>query len=258
MTETAAISCEDLTVILRGRTILENVTFELEAGGFMGLIGPNGGGKSVLLRTIAGLMPPASGKVSIFGKTPHEGRSLIGWVPQFARFEQDMPVRVLNVVLTGLLRKNGGFFGYGAEQKNTALKVIADVGLEGHEGAQVGKLSGGQMQRVLIARALVSNPKLLLLDEPTASLDTVVGKSFYELLSRLSEHMTIVLVSHDLSVMAREVRTIACLNRTLHYHNDKEIPESAITAAYGCPVELLAHGHAHRVLDCHGHEEADE
>jgi zinc transport system ATP-binding protein len=125
------------------------------------------------------------------------------------------------------------------------------VDLGGMAGEQIGQLSGGQLQRVLIARALASEPRILLLDEPTASVDTRIGRSVYELLERLSEQMTIVLVSHDIGVISRYVKTIACLNVRLHYHHSRELTDEMMEVAYGCPVDLVAHGHPHRVLPSH-------
>lgn len=250
-----ALEIKNLNVTLRNRRVLEDVSLELPAGSFMGLIGPNGGGKTVLLRTILNLIKADSGSINIFGEPHASGKKYVGYVPQFARFDYSFPVSVLDVVLMGCLRDTRPFLGYTDDQKKRAISILDSLDLPDVHESQIGKLSGGQLQRVLIARALISQPKLLILDEPAASLDTKVGRSFHELLKELSTEMTIILVSHDLGVISQDVKTIACLNRTLHYHDTKELQSDVLEEVYGCPVELLAHGHAHRVLSCHDHSE---
>jgi len=148
-----------------------------------------------------------------------------------------------------------GTLGRGRSKRSTAEdaveRALERVELHGVADRQMGSLSGGQLQRALIARALVAEPRLLLLDEPTASLDTKIGRSVYELLEELAETITVVLVSHDIGVISRHVRTIACLNVQMHYHRSKDLTPEMIEAAYGCSVDLVAHGHPHRVLEHH-------
>jgi len=250
-----AIQVSNVDVRLRGQLVLDGVSFSLEQREFLGLIGPNGGGKTVLLRTLLGLVRPERGEVRIFGKPSHEARSLMGYVPQFARFDVDFPVSVKDTVLTGRLGSAGFQLRYTPQDREIVFDILRKVDMYDQRDTQLGKLSGGQMQRVLIARALAGRPKLLLLDEPTASLDTKVGLSFYDLLKTLAKDLTIVLVSHDVGVIAEYVQVVACLNRRLHYHHSKELRSEVIQEVYGCPIELLAHGHAHRVLGPHGGEE---
>ncbi|MDD2942674.1 MAG: ABC transporter ATP-binding protein [bacterium] len=250
------VECENLSVVMKGRIVLENITLTLPEGGVIGVIGPNGGGKTVFLRTLAGLVRPTSGKVLVCGKSPRDARSDIGWVPQFASFDAAVPMRVVDVVLTGLLSAGSCFWGYGRQRKELAEVALAEVGLLELAGRPVARLSGGQIQRVLIARAIVSHPRLLLLDEPTASLDPAVVESFYDLVSRLAHKMSIVLVSHDLGLLAREVKTIACLNRRLHYHDSRDIPPEIINLTYGCPVELVSRSiKEHHEHCCGGHDD---
>lgn len=249
-----AVAVTNLSLELRGVLVLESITFNVEQGEFLGLIGPNGGGKSVLLKTLVGLIEPTSGSVQIFGKSPKAARGSIGYVPQFARFDTHFPVTVLDVVLMGRLGLRPFTRAYSAEDRTVAQELLVKVQLADAANQHIGKLSGGQLQRVLIARALAGEPKLLLLDEPTASLDSRVGQNFYDLLKELSRSLTIVLVSHDIGVIAEYVRAVACLNRKLHFHSSKELTSEMIEEVYGCPVELLAHGHAHRVLGSHHHE----
>ncbi len=249
-----AIEVVGLNVSMRGHSVLEDVNFSLEQGGFLGLIGPNGGGKSVLLKTLVGLISPQSGSIKLFGESLDRAVSMVGYVPQFAKFDLGFPVSVLEVVLMGRLKPGFSGLGYSAADRAKAETALRRVEMLDFASRQIGMLSGGQLQRVLIARALCSEPKLLLLDEPTASLDQKVGPSFYDLLSDLSKELTVVLVSHDVGVISQHVKTVACLNRKLHYHGTKELSSSVIEEVYGCPVELIAHGHAHRVLPSHEDE----
>lgn len=244
----------NLTVTSRGQRILDDVSLELEDGAFLGLIGPNGAGKTVMLKTILGLIKPTSGTISVLGRTPEGARGQVGYVPQYARFDGSFPIKVRDVVLMGRLPRKRFLRGFSAEDVSRADELLALVEMEGFGERDVMRLSGGQLQRVLIARALALEPKLLLLDEPTASIDSKVGQSIFRLLEDLSKSMTIVLVSHDIGVIASYVKTIACLNRKLHYHHSKQLSGEVLSEVYGCPVELIAHGHAHRVLGTHDHD----
>jgi zinc transport system ATP-binding protein len=233
-----------------GRTaVLESVDLRLDDGDFLGIIGPNAGGKTTLLKIVLGLLTPDRGTVEVFGRDPAENRGMIGYVPQYARFDASFPIDVLDTVRMG--RLGIGRRERSSQSREAALEALEQVELQGLAGEQIGRLSGGQLQRVLVARALASEPRILLLDEPTASIDTRIGRSVFELLERLSEQMTIVLVSHDIGVISRYVKTIACLNVRLHYHHSRELTDEMVEAAYGCPVDLVAHGHPHRVLPAH-------
>lgn len=253
-----AVEVQSLSVVLKGNTVLEDVNFTLEEGGILGVIGPNGAGKSILLKTLVGLVKPTSGSVRIFGEPISRVHRDIGYVPQFARFDLDFPTRVIDVVLMGCLGPRSFGRRYARSEVSSALHVLDELHMHHMVRVQIGKLSGGQLQRVMIARALVGKPRLLLLDEPTASLDTSVGVNFYDLLRELSRRMTIILVSHDVGVLAEYVTSVGCLNRRLYYHDSKEIDSKALEQVYGCPVELIAHGHAHRVLANHDSGGADD
>lgn len=255
MTDTKAIVFDNVTVKYDSFIVLENINFTVEQGDYVGIIGPNGGGKTTILKTMLGLIQPASGTVSIYGNPPHKASHLIGYVPQIAQFERFYPIDVMDVVLMGRLSKKAIFKRYSKEDKTSALESLGFVGLADLRDRQLGKLSGGQIQRVMVARALAGQPKILLLDEPTASIDIQAEQNFYELLANLSKSMTIILVSHDIGVVSRQVKSLACLNRKLFHHGSKEILPSVMESVYGCPVDLIAHGTPHRVLPDHRHED---
>lgn len=248
MNAPVVVSLERVSFTYAGVDVLRDVSFDFHAGDFVGIIGPNAGGKTTLLKLILGLLRPDSGSIRVLGVSPNEARGLVGYVPQYAHFDRSFPIRVRTAVTMGTLGRGRMRDKVANDAVDRALEQV-----ELHEVAdrQMGSLSGGQLQRALIARALVTEPKLLLLDEPTASLDTRIGRSVYELLEELAEKITIVLVSHDIGVISRHVRTIACLNVEMHYHHSKHLTPEMIEAAYGCPVDLVAHGHPHRVLEQH-------
>ncbi len=232
-------------------TILQDVNLEVYNGDFIGLIGPNGGGKSTLLKVILGLLPAQSGQVTIMGLDVRHGRHTIGYVPQFVESDRAFPISVWDTVRMGLLTGWKLFNRLSNQEKGQIEAVLDEVGMLDLRQSAMGELSGGQRQRVFIARALVANPKILLLDEPTASVDPNVTKDIYELLSQLNQKMAIVLVSHDMMAVSSFTKTIACLNRKLVYHNSKELSAEMLNNVYGCPVDLIAHGIPHRVLAAH-------
>jgi zinc transport system ATP-binding protein len=245
------VRLEDVWVHYDGVPALEGVNLSINQDDFLGIIGPNGGGKTTLLKVILGLMKPSSGKVSVMGGTPETGRKFVGYVSQHSLFDRDFPISVWEVVLMGRLGQAGPFKRYSEEDKKSAIQALEMVEMADFKDRQIGKLSGGQQQRVFIARALVTKPKLLLLDEPMASVDTPMQTGFYELLERLKQEMAIVLVSHDISAVSIYVNKIACLNRRLFYHNSKEISAEELEETYQCPVEMIAHGVPHRILREH-------
>ena len=233
---------------------LEGLNLTVPQNDFLGIIGPNGGGKTTLLKCIVGILKKYRGEIRILGETNGKMRDKIGYVPQQSTFIDDFPASVEEVVMMGTLGEHRRFGWLRRNDKEKAQKVIEKVGLKDLGKRHISHLSGGERQRLLIARALVSDPEILLLDEPTASLDTGFGQDLYELLQQLNEKITIVLVSHDIGVISRYVKTIACVNRRLFTEGNKEISEKMLEQAYKCPVDLIAHGVPHRVFPVHNHE----
>ncbi len=246
------VALEDVWVHFDGVSVLEGITLSIEQADFLGIIGPNGGGKTTLLRVILGLITPSRGRVSVLGKPPQRSRNHVGYIPQLSLFDRDFPISVWDVVLMGRYGSAGLLRRYSKRDKAMAQRALQTVGMLEHKDRQIGRLSGGEQQRVFIARALVSEPRLLLLDEPMASVDPTMQTEFYELLEGLKQGMAIVLVSHDISAVSVYVDKIACLNRELFYHGSKEIGPEILEATYKCPVQMIAHGTVpHRVLREH-------
>ncbi|MBI9050476.1 MAG: metal ABC transporter ATP-binding protein [Anaerolineaceae bacterium] len=234
--------------------VLENINLSVNQGDFIGIIGPNGGGKTTLLKVLLGILAPMRGEVTIFGQPVREGRENIGYVPQLIHFDRDFPISVWEVVRMGRLHKKGLLRHFSSEDDEAVAAALDQVNMLALRDRCLGDLSGGQRQRVYIARALAGHPRILLLDEPTASVDPQVSGSIYELLHELNKHVSILLISHDMNAVSSYTKTIGCLNRTLHYHGSNEITEEMVQATYHCPVDLIAHGLPHRVLaDHHGH-----
>jgi zinc transport system ATP-binding protein len=246
------VKIENVWVYIEKLLVLEDISLSVDEGDFVGIIGPNGGGKTTLLKVILGLIPPLRGHVSILGKSPERARRKIGYVPQYNLFDRNFPLNVRDVVMMGRLSKKSLFGQYGQKDREMTEQALDQVGMLSFWDKQIGTLSGGEQQRVFIARALVSRPKLLLLDEPTAGVDTAMQTELFELLEKLKSDMAIVMVSHDISVVSVYVKKIACLNQRLYYHGTKEITPEILEATYKCPVQMIAHGTVpHRVLKEH-------
>jgi zinc transport system ATP-binding protein len=246
-----AAELRGVSLALGATPVLEDVSLRIEANDYLAILGPNGGGKTTLLKLLLGLHEPDRGQVRVLGDTPRRARGRVGYVPQHVRFDLAFPIRVRDVVLMGRLGSLPGA-RIGPADREAAHAALARVEMQALAARPIGALSGGQLQRVLIARALAQRPELLLLDEPTASLDERIGRSVWELFEELSQEMAVVVVSHDIGAISRYVRGVACLNGRLHAHPSKELTSDILEATYGCPVDLLAHGHPHRVLTEHG------
>jgi len=253
------IEVEDLSFAYgRGPLALEGVSLRLERGGYLAVLGPNGGGKSTLLKVLLGALRPRSGRVRVLGREPGRAARRVGYMPQLAHPGRDFPIRVRDVVLQGFMGLTAKGFAWSRAEKDAAEEALGRVGLSGLGDRQLASLSGGQQQRAYIARTLVFRPEVLLLDEPAASVDVGGKSALFELLVELNKEMTIVYVSHDLSVVGCGVKSVACVNRRLHFHATPELDEEMLQMMYGegkagrCPVELIAHGRfPHRVLGHH-------
>jgi len=224
--------------------VLEDVSLTVEVDDYLGLVGPNGGGKTTLLKIMLGLLKPDRGKVTIFGHPPAEVRHRIGYVPQHAEVDTSIPATVLDIVLTGRLGRTSWGMRFGREHVGICLHSLAQTGVENLARHSLGELSGGQRQRVLIARALASEAEILLLDEPTAGVDAPSERSFHELLMRLSGHLPIVVVSHDISFVSSHLKTIACLNRRMVCHGASEMTAPLIPRAYADPDAVVRLEHS--------------
>ncbi len=239
--EKAVVEMDQVGFAYDGDLILEDVTLTVRENDFLGVVGPNGSGKTTLLKIILGLIHPLRGKVRVFGHPPERARHLIGYVPQHADLDSSFPISVMDVILIGRLGKAPRFGRYRKTDRQTAEEAMQEVEIYDLRNRRFGTLSGGQKQRVLMARALVGKPDLLLLDEPTTSVDGRVEQDIYELLKRLNEMVTIILVSHDLGFISSYVKHVACVNRRLVCSTTKEITGEAIEACYSGPVHMIKH-----------------
>lgn len=221
--------------------VLQDMNLEIKDRDFLTIIGPNGGGKTTILRLILGLIEPSEGTIRVFGTSPRHSRKYIGYLPQLFLFDFDFPITVMEVALMGRLRMSHMGHSYTVADRKAASGALEKVGLLDHAAHQIGELSGGQRQRVFIARALVTEPRLLLLDEPVASVDATWQKNFYELLHQLNKDIAIVMVTHDLSVVSTYIDKIACVNKKLYYHGSKKDGMRKIADMYECPVHLISH-----------------
>lgn len=234
---------DNVTFSYNRTPVVENINLTIQEEEFLGVVGPNAGGKSTLLKLMLGLLQPDKGNITIMGMSPHYGRSRIGYVPQYPAFSRDFPVTVMDTVLTGRLGNTRWYGNYLKHDKEIALQAMEAVEIDDVWQRPVGSLSGGQLQRVLIARALACQPEILILDEPTANIDVRVEEDIFGLLKQYNEHMTIIVVSHDIAFISGYVDRVACLNRTLVCHSTEEISGKTIEELYGAPVRMIQHAH---------------
>ncbi len=227
-----------------GPPVLDHVSLAVGEGEFLGLVGPNGGGKSTLLKLVLGLLRPGSGEVRVAGGAPQASRRAIGYVPQYARFAREFPISVEETVLLGRLGTNGLMGGYRTADREAARMAMTETEVLDLRQRSLGTLSGGQLQRVLVARALAGDPRILILDEPTANIDMRGETEIFDLFKALNQRMTIVVVSHDIGFISRYVTRVACLNHTLLCHQPVPIGLEVIEKLYGMPVQRIPHGTA--------------
>lgn len=231
------------------KTVLEEVDFSVNENDFIGVIGPNGGGKTTLLRIILGLLKPSSGEIRFNPDLPDSER--IGYLPQISTGDVNFPVSVTDVILSGMMIRKRIFSRMSAGDREKAERIIEELGLTGLEKKSLSELSGGQVQRVLLGRAIIGDPGLLLLDEPGNFVDSSFESDFYGKLKELNKRMAILMVSHDIGMISSHVKSFACVNRKLHYHPSSEISNDQLLA-YGCPIQLITHGDVpHTVLKTH-------
>ncbi len=244
------VELTDITAGYDGTVAIENVAFSVREQDYIGIIGPNGGGKTTLLKVILGILQPFSGKVSLPG-SPDGKRDFIGYLPQINNIDKKFPITVQEVVLSGIMSRKGIFTRYTKEDKLLVRELLANTGIDHLRKKVIGELSGGQMQRAFLCRALISKPKLLMLDEPNTYVDNKFEGELYELLAKLNEKMAIVIVTHDLGTVSRYVKSIACINKVLHHHPSNIISQEQLNS-YNCPIQLITHGHVpHTVLENH-------
>lgn len=237
-----AIEIQDLSYAYEQLNVLENLSLEVQEKDFLAIIGPNGGGKSTLLKLILGMLSPKQGKLKVLDAQPSNSLNHIGYVPQNTNINTDFPIKVIEVVMMGHLHGKRPLFGYGQTETLCAMGALEQVGMADFAKQKIGALSGGQRQRVMIARALCAHPRILILDEPTASIDIAGQKEIYQLLKILNQSITIVVVSHDISVILEYANTVAHVNKTLSYHDISDKSNTFHTHGtddHFCEIELL-------------------
>jgi zinc transport system ATP-binding protein len=239
---TPAILVQNLTFTYGGPPVLQDVNLTIEGAHLTCIVGPNGGGKTTLLKIILGLLRPDSGTVRVFGESPVRARKRIGYTPQHLQFDPKFPISVMDVVLMGRLgRRLGGAFTRG--DRAAAQEALESLGLLEHASELFSDLSGGLRQRVLIARSLASKPELLLLDEPMANVDAVVEARLAEILRRLAAQLPVVMVSHDLGFVSNVVDSVICVNRKVVIHPTSEITGEVIRDIYESDIRMVRHDH---------------
>lgn len=242
------IELKNIYASYNGETILKDISLDVFDNDFIGVIGPNGGGKTTLLRVILGLLKPYKGEIIINNK---ESKSFFGYLPQYNNFDTGFPITIREVVLSGLMSEKNLYRRYTTEDKKKAEELIELTGLNEFKNSNIGEISGGQMQRALLCRAIISSPKVLILDEPVTYVDSNFENELYQILDDLNKKMSIIMVSHDLGMISSHVKTIACVNKELHYHDSNMISSEQLNS-YGCPIDLITHGRVpHRVLPKH-------
>jgi zinc transport system ATP-binding protein len=229
--------------------VLKEVSLKIFSRDFIGVIGPNGGGKTTLIKALLGLIPVFSGRIIFPG-----GRPKTGYLPQVSHIDKSFPITVREVVSSGLVSRNRLFPHLNKAQKRQVLDMMEEAGLLSLSTRPIGELSGGQLQKTLLCRALINRPQLLILDEPNTFVDKNFEQDLYRWLAELNKEMAIMLISHDIGTISPIIKTIACVNGSLHYHSSNQLSEEVLKV-YNCPVDIIAHGPIpHRVLKEHDHD----
>ena len=248
------IELENVAAGYNKEKVLNDVNLTVYEKDFLGIIGPNGGGKTTLIKVILGLLPPMEGGIRFYKDGKETREITMGYLPQYNMIDKKFPINVYDVVLSGLNKQKSLFHAFTNEQKEKVSEIICRMGLRGMEKHAIGQLSGGQLQRALLARALVSEPNVIILDEPNTYIDRRFEAKLYSLLEEINKERAIILVSHDIGTVLQNVKSIACVNGTLDYHPDTGITAEWLESNFGCPIELLGHGDLpHRILGKHHH-----
>lgn len=246
------IEIKSLSAAYDDKTVLRDVSLTVYGHDFLGIIGPNGGGKTTLIKLILGLKKASKGNITFFRNGKKVEHIRMGYLPQYSSIDKKFPISVQEVILSGLSEEKSLISRFTALQHEQVNKVIVRMGLEGLEKRAIGELSGGQLQRALLGRAIVSNPDVLILDEPSTYIDKRFEAKLYALLEEINHDCAIILVSHDIGTVLQNVKSIACVNETLHYHPDTEVSTDWLEKNFNCPIELLGHGRLpHRILGEH-------
>lgn len=235
------VEIKDLNFSSNGKSILRNVNLTISHLDSTCVVGPNGGGKSTLIKLIMGLLQPDNGIIKLMGMAPADSRVRVGYVPQYANFDPDFPVTVLEVAIMGRLGTWGG--AYSKSDKRRAMDALGEMEMADYAKARFSELSGGQMQRVLIARALASAASMLILDEPTSNVDAHVEFSLLEILQKLNNDMAIILVTHDLGFTSKFFKSVVCVNHDVHIHPTSAVTGEIIQELYGGDIHMIRHDH---------------
>ncbi|MEG2573995.1 MAG: metal ABC transporter ATP-binding protein, partial [Bacteroides sp.] len=235
------IEISHLSAKYDSKMVLKDINLTVYNRDFLGIIGPNGGGKTTLIKLILGLMSPAEGNIRFYKDGQEMQEIKMGYLPQYSSIDKKFPISVREVVLSGLSRQKSLINSFSKQQHEQVAEVIHRMGLEGLEKRAIGQLSGGQLQRALLGRAIVSNPDVVILDEPNTYIDKRFEAKLYQQLEEINKERAIILVSHDIGTVLQNVKTIACVNESLDYHPDTEVPSEWLEEHFGCPIELLGH-----------------
>ena len=249
---TSIVSLKNVSINYGNYKVLDTVNLEIFTNDFIGIIGPNGGGKTTLIKAILGMIP-YEGEIIISDSLRGSGHTQIGYMPQISSFDKSFPISVLEVVISGLQGQKKLVSNYNESDYQRANDLLRMSGIESIADKPIGEISGGQMQRALLCRAVISNPKLLILDEPTNFVDNKYENELYTTLNKLNDHMAIVMISHDIGTITSVVKSIVCVNKHVHRHNSNIITNEQLIN-YDCPIQIVSHGHVpHTILANHKH-----
>ena len=248
------VEFKDVSFSYNSEKVLENVNLEIGPNDFIWIVGPNGGGKTTLVKLLMGLLRPKQGTISIFGSPVVECRERVGYMPQHAHLDLQFPVTVMDVALMGRLNSGVRPGGFSANDRAAATRALAAVKLDTLANRRLGELSGGQQRRLLIARALACDPDLLVLDEPTANLDRLVERELFDILRELSKRMTVIMVSHDPAFVSDFVKSVVCVNKSVSVHPTTRFDSEFMYDLYRGGMRIVRHDQ-HEHSSAHDHSE---